>query len=81
MAEPIINYGTLKTILGFLGVKDISAATDDPQAKINITYKRHGQLKELNLSLQQIVDAVQDGDSASAEPMPVDSNDQAGGII
>jgi len=80
MAEPIINHGILKTMLGFLGVKDITAATDSPQAKINITYKQHGRLKELNLTLQQVVAAVQDGDTASAEPLPVDLNEQAGGI-
>jgi len=74
-----IDNGILKTVLGFLGVKDIRAATDSPQAKVNITFTRYGKLQEINLTLEQVIDALQDTESSSAEAPGSRDQHQTGG--
>jgi len=74
-----INQDILAMVLGILGIKDIRAATNDPQAKINITFKRQGKLVELNLTLQEIIEAIQSSDPASADRPKTEELYKAGG--
>jgi len=70
MAMAIINDNILATILMFLGVKDLAASSDNPDTKINLTFTRNGKLQELNLTVRELIDAVQDTDSANATAAP-----------
>jgi len=74
-----IDNGILKTVLGFLGVKDIRAATDSPQAKVNITFTRYGKLQEINLTLGEVMAGLQDDGSSSAEAPGSRDQHQTGG--
>jgi len=74
-----IKQDILATVLGILGIKDIRAATNNPQAKINLTFKRQGRLVELNLTLQEIIEAVQGSDPESADRPGSEELYKAGG--
>lgn len=74
-----INGDILKTALGFLGIKDIGAATDRPDTKINITFTRYGKPQEINLTVQEVIDCLQDSDSGSGKAPGSRDPIQAGG--
>jgi hypothetical protein len=65
-----INHQILDTILGFLGVKNVQACCDQPEATIQLRFVQWGEPKCLDLTCQQIVDAITEGPIRDAAGPP-----------
>lgn len=74
-----INGDILRTALGFLGLSNIHATTDTPSAKFQIAFDRYGQHIEIDLTGQEILNALTGSDSESASTSEIDLNESAGG--
>lgn len=67
-----LDKDLLKTLLFFVGVTKMTATTKNPEAQIELRFLRFGQPMELNLTLRQICDCLQNqqqgGDSPGGRP-------------